>query len=336
MNNDDIEGGVTAQVILPVSLLHRGVAPLPGSSPRSNAAGFEQQSAGQSEQSGVGVIAGVPKWTPGMDVSPFPQVVRTPDDDPLAEHLVERTSTDGLFTATIAGTTVSLPEGVEPIDYSYPPAAERTPLPRKPPAQPKPKPVAPEPITERLPIYEDVLSRWFQGGEVVEPPGKGETTMERFAAEQAQQTPETPAQRTSSPKLPKRQERETPSSRRAAKADWGVGDEGWQQANAVLKSSVADKTTAGLPKRVPNARLIPGSPATQSAPVQTGQNGQSAAVATVAPPRRRSAEKLRQQFATYQRGVQMGRQSLDDIESWDSPLFGSSTPGDKSAEKEQR
>jgi signal transduction histidine kinase len=333
MNNDDIEGGVTAQVVLPVSLLHKGVAPLPAS-PRSNAAGFEQHLGAQSEQSGVGVIAGVPKWTPEMDASPFPQVVRTPADDPLAEHLVERTSTDGLFTATIAETSVSLPEGVEPIDYSYPPAAERTVLPRKPPAKPKPKPVAPEPITERLPIYEDVLSRWFQGGETVDPPGKGETTMERFAAEQLK-APETPAQRTSSPKLPKREEKNTPSSRRAAKADWGVGDEGWQQANAVLKSTVADKTTAGLPKRVPNARLIPGSPAKQTAPVQTGENGQSTAVATVAPPRRRSADRLRQQFATYQRGVQMGRESLDDIESWDSPLFGSS-PGDKSAEKEQR
>jgi signal transduction histidine kinase len=334
INNDDIEGGVTAQVVLPVSLLHKGVAPLPAS-PRSNAVGYEQHLAVQDERSGVGVISGVPKWTPGMDVSPFPQVVRAPDDDPLAEHLVERTSTDGLFTATIAETSVSLPDGVEPIDYSYPPAAERTPLPRKPPAKPKPKPVAPEPVTERLPIYEDVLSRWFQGGETVDPPGKGETTMERFAAEQLQ-APETPAQRTSSPKLAKREDKkDTSSSRRAAKADWGLGDEGWQQANALLKSTVADKTTAGLPKRVPNARLIPGSPAKQTTPVQTGQNGQSTAVATVAPPRRRSAERLRRQFATYQRGVQMGRESLDDIESWDSPLFDSS-PGDKSAEKEQR
>jgi hypothetical protein len=104
---------------------------------------------------------------------------------------------------------------------------------------------------------------------------------------------------------------------------------------------VDDKTTAGLPKRVPNARLIPGSPAKQAqAPAKAAANGQgggqAASVATaVAPPRRRSAERLRQQLATYQRGVQLGRESLDDIESWDSPLF-STTSGDMSAEKEQQ
>ena len=350
-NNDDIEGGVTAQVVLPVSLLHKGVPQQqPAQLTRSNASSFEDHLAGQVEQTGVGVIAGVPKWTPGQsDSLQFPQVLSSPDEDPHAEHLVERTSTEGLFTATIQGMKPVQPEGVDPIDYSYPPAAERTVLPRKPPAKPKV-----EPVTERLPIYEDVLSRWFQGGDTADAPGKtngngngngksAEST-ELFAAAS---TAETPAQRTSSPQLPKREvaaEADTTPpvpARKKAKADWGVADEGWQAANKVLKSTVDDKTTAGLPKRVPNARLIPGSPAKQAAPAakaaaQNGQGGgQTASVATAAPPRRRSAERLRQQFATYQRGVQMGRESLDDIESWDSPLFGS-TSGDMSAEKEQQ
>ncbi|PRY33726.1 sensor histidine kinase [Umezawaea tangerina] len=378
-NNDDIEGGVTAQVVLPVSLLHKGASQLPPPQPAraSNAASFEQHLSGESESTGVGVIAGVPKWTPGQvdtgqfDSAQFPQVMRTPDEDPHAEHLVERTSTEGLFTATVAGMPVA-PEGVEQIDYSYPPAAERTALPRKPPAKPKV-----EPVTERLPIYEDVLSRWFQGGEVTEPPGKGAAAVPASngngngkAANGSEATElfapvgtlEAPAQRTASPQLPKREVQDTPpmpvrkkaprldqlptpeapaASSKAA-ADWGGADEGWQTANKVLKTAVDDKTTAGLPKRVPNARLIPGSPKQQAAPAkssaptgQSGPSGQSASVATTAPPRRRSAERLRQQFATYQRGVQMGRESLDDIESWDSPLF-STTSGDMSAEKEQQ
>ena len=337
-NNDDIEGGVTAQVILPMSLLHKGISSLPPAPPaRSTSAGFEDHFSGQVEQTGVGVIAGVPKWTPGLaDSAQFPQVMSSPDEDPHAQHLVERTSTEGLFTATVQGMKPVQPDGVDQIDYSYPPAAERTALPRKPPAKPKV-----EPVTERLPIYEDVLSRWFQGGETTEAPGKGAESTEMFPPAVA----ETPAQRTSSPQLPKREAAEAtpppPARKKAAKADWGVSDEGWQAANKVLKSAVDDKTTAGLPKRVPNARLIPGSPAKQAtAPAKQATNGQgsgqSASVATaVAPPRRRSAERLRQQFATYQRGVQLGRESLDDIESWDSPLF-STTSGDMSAEKEQQ
>ncbi|HEX6340034.1 nitrate- and nitrite sensing domain-containing protein [Umezawaea sp.] len=352
-NNDDIEGGVTAQVVLPASLLHKGVSQLPPAPPaRSTASSFEDHLSGQVEQTGVGVIAGVPKWTPGqVDSGQFPQVMSAPDEDPHAEHLVERTSTEDLFTATVQGMKPVQPDGVDPIDYSYPPAAERTVLPRKP--APKPKV---EPVTERLPIYEDVLSRWFQGGETSEAPGsgnghtngngnghtKGAEATEMLAPAAAA---EPPAQRTSSPQLPKRELSDTtppvPARKKSPKADWGVADEGWQTANKVLKTAVDDKTTAGLPKRVPNARLIPGSPAKQaSAPAKQAQSGQgggqTASVATaVAPTRRRSAERLRQQFATYQRGVQLGRESLDDIESWDSPLFGS-TSGDTSAQKEQR
>ncbi|MCS7481874.1 nitrate- and nitrite sensing domain-containing protein [Umezawaea endophytica] len=350
-NNDDIEGGVTAQVVLPVSLLHKGISQLPPAPPaRSAASSFEDHLSGQVEQTGVGVIAGVPKWTPGQlepgQSGQFPQVLSSPDEDPHAEHLVERTSTEGLFTATIQGMKPVQPDGVDPIDYSYPPAAERTALPRKPAAKPKV-----EPVTERLPIYEDVLSRWFQGGDAADAPSNGHTNGNGHAkvAEATEMFPpaaaEPPVQRTASPQLPKREPAEAtppaPARKKSPKADWGVADEGWQTANKVLKSAVDDKTTAGLPKRVPNARLIPGSPAKQgSAPAkqaQTGQGGgQTASVATaVAPPRRRSAERLRQQFATYQRGVQLGRESLDDIESWDSPLFGS-TSGDMSAEKEQQ
>ncbi|MFD1151892.1 hypothetical protein, partial [Saccharothrix hoggarensis] len=45
-------------------------------------------------------------------------------------------------------------------------------------------------------------------------------------------------------------------------------------------------------------------------------------IATAAP-RRRSADRLRQRFATYQRGVQLGRQSGDDAAMpWEGLSFG--------------
>jgi signal transduction histidine kinase len=343
-NNDDIEGGVTAQVLLPVSLLHRGVTPLQPGRPAPLALGSAKP--GDVEESGVGVIVGAPKWTPTAGPlestpAPFPRVMPNPADDSNGHHLVENTSAADLFTATVAET--SPPRGdVAAIDYSYPPkgdsrTADRVPAARK----PEPKP---EPHTERLPIYEDVLSRWFQGNEASEAPVAGDlseavevpekkTPVEPVAEPKTEKVAVPPAQRTSSG-LPKREQQPSPvppkitappDSKKVASAEWGASDEGWLAANALLKSSVDDTTSAGLPKRVPNARLVPGSANKQQASVPQ----QPVALAT-APAPRRSAERLRQQFATYQRGVQMGRESLDDIDSWDSPLFGSS------AEKEQQ
>ncbi|MFD1148526.1 sensor histidine kinase, partial [Saccharothrix hoggarensis] len=161
-NNDDIEGGVTAQVVLPVGLLHRGPEPVqaqpapPALPPR--------QANPELEDSGVGVLAGVPKWTPEIapggfqpldaTPAPFPQVVHTHDAEPGGYFEVEQTSTSDLFTPTVTETVP--PRDDELPDYSYPPATR----------QPEPVVVEEDDAsTQRLPIYEDVLSRWFQGGE---------------------------------------------------------------------------------------------------------------------------------------------------------------------------
>ena len=338
-NNDDIEGGVTAQVLLPVSLLHRGITPLQPSRP--GVPGPSIAKPGESEESGVGVLAGVPKWTPGSGPidgtpAPFPRVMPTPDEEAGGRHLVENTSAEGLFTSLVKETAP--PTDVEAIDYSYPPKSDRVPAARK------PLPAVPDPQTERLPIYEDVLSRWFQGSEASEAPVTGDLAEVAEVAGADAVVPEpakepekaksaAPAQRTSSG-LPKREQQPSPvppkitpppDPKKVASAEWGASDDGWLAANALLKSSVDDTTSAGLPKRVPNARLVPGS---ASKPQASAIPQQPVALATTPAPRR-SAERLRQQFATYQRGVQMGRESLDDIDSWDSPLFGST-------EKEQQ
>jgi len=369
-NNDDIEGGVTAQVVLPVSLLHRGPEPLP-----ARPATPPQADAPVLVDSGVGVLAGVPKWTPDQlpasfgrpDPAPaeptsFPHALPAQAEEGADYFAVEQTSAADLFTATVEETVPPV-EGA--IDYSYPGTA-----------RPAPAPVAEEDdaSTQRLPIYEDVLSRWFQGGEGAEaavhgPPGDAPsgTASERTVyadraelvgtagaseqtayadradllddADQPAERVERVAPEPTAAGLPKRAP--APSPVPANPPGWGPADGGWAAAGNVLKSDVDDTTTAGLPKRTPKARLMPGSlggpepraaaPADQTA---NGASATSAGVATAAPPRR-SADRLRQRFATYQRGVQLGRESADDDGMpWEGLSFGDSdNPGNQTKEQ---
>ncbi|MBB5959322.1 signal transduction histidine kinase [Saccharothrix tamanrassetensis] len=397
-NNDDIEGGVTAQVVLPVSLLHRGPEPLPG---RPAAPALAPRQAPLELEAGV--LAGVPKWTPDQppalparpDVTPapfpsaaettpapFPQLVSTPAEEGTNFFEVEQTPAADLFTATVAE-TVPPPEGAP--DYTYP-------------GSPKPPPVVvveeDDASTQRLPIYEDVLSRWFQGGEGADAAVRGEPADDVPPESPAERTmfadrvdlvgpdghdrpaggdrpdhdrpaggdrPDSSAEQTvyadrvdlvgddqrvdplpTSAGLPKRSP--APSPVPAANAEpapgWGPADDGWAAAGSVLKSTVDDTTTAGLPKRKPKARLMPGSLSapsqrpTSAPPSTNGNSATAAGVGTTAPPRR-SADRLRQRFATYQRGVQLGRESADDNGMpWEGLPFGNGdNPGNQTKEQ---
>jgi signal transduction histidine kinase len=73
-------------------------------------------------------------------------------------------------------------------------------------------------------------------------------------------------------------------------------DEGWQAAQVVHAPASAGITSAGLPKRVPKANLVPGTAATPA----VGQAARAAASV-------RSAAATRDRFASYQRGVLRGR-----------------------------
>ncbi|MDN5861177.1 MAG: sensor with HAMP domain protein, partial [Pseudonocardia sp.] len=72
-----------------------------------------------------------------------------------------------------------------------------------------------------------------------------------------------------------------------------AADEGWRVADGVANERPEDMTSAGLPKRRPRARLVPG----------------SAGSAVLAPPAAagRSADNIRGRLSSYQRGVQQGR-----------------------------
>jgi hypothetical protein len=69
-----------------------------------------------------------------------------------------------------------------------------------------------------------------------------------------------------------------------------AADEGWQRAIAAAEPVDAGTTRSGLPKRVPQAQLVPGG-------VQAGPRNQN----------RRSPDEVRGLLSAYHRGVQRGR-----------------------------
>jgi hypothetical protein len=72
-------------------------------------------------------------------------------------------------------------------------------------------------------------------------------------------------------------------------------DEGWRAAQVVASPAVDETTTAGLPKRVPRANLVPGSV------------GGGEASSTEAAPPARTADDVRTRMASFQRGVREAR-----------------------------
>jgi signal transduction histidine kinase len=80
----------------------------------------------------------------------------------------------------------------------------------------------------------------------------------------------------------------------AAAQSWSSpADEGWRAARVAASPAAGENTTAGLPKRVPRANLVPGS-------VGGGEGTE------VAPPAR-SADLIRTRMASFQRGVREAR-----------------------------
>ena len=82
-----------------------------------------------------------------------------------------------------------------------------------------------------------------------------------------------------------------PKPRPAADDRWKTAaDDGWKRAMAAAEPVDAGTTRSGLPKRVPQAQLVPGG-------VQAGPGNQN----------RRSPDEVRGLLSAYHRGVQRGR-----------------------------
>ncbi|WP_236808289.1 nitrate- and nitrite sensing domain-containing protein [Amycolatopsis albispora] len=154
--------------------------------------------------------------------------------------------------------------------------------------------------TRRLPIYQSVLSRWFSEAEDT---GSDETGWPADA-EGAAAAPE--------------------GREGAGVTDGGwqsASDEGWQAAQSLLEDKSEEITEAGLPKRVPNAYLVPGS--------VTGEPAEPSAFADdsspqpqAAPSMTRSASVARSRMVSFQRGYQSGRHAVQE-----NPEAGTSVPG---------
>jgi len=121
-------------------------------------------------------------------------------------------------------------------------------------------PPAVVPAENRLPIFESVESDWFRSGR-------------RGADWTATVVGPTPA----------------------TAGWWSPADEGWQAAEVAQAPVSSGTTRAGLPKRVPNANLVPGAVTTRAAP---------------APAAPRTAAEARQRLASFQRGIRDGRAAV--------------------------
>ena len=119
----------------------------------------------------------------------------------------------------------------------------------------------------RLPIFESVESDWFRRG--------------RHSADRPNSGAAAPE----------------PSTSNTGGWAASAADEGWRAAEASSKPASGGVTLSGLPKRVPQANLVPGT---------VGANAEPAAPAPV-----RSAAVTRQRFASFQRGVREARATVN-------------------------
>lgn len=163
--------------------------------------------------------------------------------------------------------------------------------------------------TERLPIYEAVLSQWFEAADTGSAPqpvkedpaqsgangnghnGHGNGHAAAEPAEAPEPTPWT-----------------------------SPGDDGWLAARALLEERTPDTTTgAGLPKRVPKAHLVPGSAAPRHEAKEPRPVSDTGPTAPPLPPR--SADAVRGRMSSFQQGVRRGRHAL--IEAYAGDQSGS-------------
>ncbi|WP_018682545.1 sensor histidine kinase [Actinokineospora enzanensis] len=390
-DNEDIEGGLIARITVPATLVQTSGSAQPTSivaqtpslgdtaakasgiagafsggtpRPRPEAAGLlsESQVDRPAEQ-----VAGYPAFDPaafgtgsledtgGWGPPASPEEIKAR----LNGHLVDDQITGSLFGLPLPEPADDPAEdaadtgGYNPVT----PRAEQTP----------PERVVDAP-TERLPIYEAVLSQWFEAGDTGSTPvtnGHLAPETEETAAPEPEPRPvahhaapdeadgdhgdlrdhgdlgdlgdardlgdsaeyqdlgDTGATRgeldtdADTPEVPETREPEQ------AKADaWrSPGDDGWQRARALLDTTADTMTTAGLPKRVPKAHLVPGS---------AGPREDTAEQPAVAPLPPRTADAVRGRMSSFQQGVRRGRHALIDA------YAGDQTGSDESRQDEEQ
>ncbi|MGW5055538.1 nitrate- and nitrite sensing domain-containing protein [Actinokineospora sp. NPDC004072] len=219
-------------------------------------------------------VGGEPDDTGGWGPPASPEEIRAR----LNGHLVDTEEAHALFGAPLAAE----PEPAEPAQAEHSGNGIAT-------AFMKPVERVVDAPTERLPIYEAVLSQWFEAGET----GAQDKVDEEGAPAPAPAAAEPAPQETG----------------------WtSPADDGWRRARALLDSPPeTTSTSAGLPKRVPKQHLVPGSAAPRETPASASTAEHPLAPAL--PPR--TADAIRGRMSSFQQGVRRGRHALIDAYAGD-------------------
>jgi signal transduction histidine kinase len=169
--------------------------------------------------------------------------------------------------------------------------------------------------TERLPIYEAVLSQWFEAADT----GSGQPRVDAGPVDAGTNGGGHNGSNGShngggnghaaAPPAPEVEAVPEPTP-------WtSPGDDGWLAARALLEDKAPDTTTtAGLPKRVPKQHLVPGSAAPRHE-AKEPENGAAGPAAPPLPPR--TADAVRGRMSSFQQGVRRGRHALIDAYAGD-------------------
>jgi signal transduction histidine kinase len=160
-------------------------------------------------------------------------------------------------------------------------------------------------IEETTPIFAEIASAWFASDRPVPVDWElGKRPGAEFEPDDASIPNSPDASRAvapesagvlDAPERPADRPTDEPVAEPRAESFATAADEGWAAASGAAAERPDELTAAGLPKRRPRARLVPGSAG-------------SAVLAATAPPTR-SAENIRGRLASYQQGVRQGRET---------------------------
>ncbi|WP_245812061.1 sensor histidine kinase [Actinophytocola xinjiangensis] len=335
-DNEDIEGGLIARINVPSDL----VQPV-GAAPRSMSATSTTsslQAAAFDSPTGIGAsmpnvpsvpdtpapvrnsgiagafTGGMPRLRPDgssdetrdrtpQEVSGYPEYSPTgydPNNGQAPNGVPAEANgqhEDIEHTQTLFGAPLPDPGPAEPQAGGYPPLGA---------GRPAEADAAIDAPTERLPIYEAVLSQWFESADTGSHQRQPADPAEQVAANGNGATNGS-ATNGNGTNGSAPGEQTLPDAQPEPAAWTSPGDDGWLAAQALLAAPAEEepKTTAGLPKRVPKAHLVPGSAAPRG---QESAEETTTAGAPPLPPR--TADAVRGRMSSFQQGVRRGRHAL--------------------------
>ncbi|WP_326561056.1 sensor histidine kinase [Micromonospora sp. NBC_01796] len=248
---------------LPQRTVGAGVAPTP-----APAAPVAAPSAGLPS----GPVAGMtptPPPAPPVAAAPAPRAPEQPGEAPIFREM------EAVWFRSHGQDSTAI-FNVPPGGYQTPPAPRTVPAPR-----------AAEPAAQRASLAESVAAR---GRATLPARTPGQTTSTGYTPPQAPAVPAAPV-RAPEPVAAPVAAPVSPPAGTGTEAWRTAADEGWARATRAAEPAASGTTRSGLPKRVPQAQLVPGGVETKP--------GQA--------PSRRTPDEVRGLLSAYHRGVQRGR-----------------------------